>query len=115
MVYWAHYRLPSSRTSLNGEQPYPWDLSLETRAGNAMLRLLSGIPARIRLFHHLAFRVTTKPSGASRVILLQLRRVVQDISHVVAKPLQSVVRGEMFLDHYRVVPAAIFGSHVELR
>ena len=26
VVYWAHYRLPSSRTTLNGEQPYPWKL-----------------------------------------------------------------------------------------
>ena len=26
VVYWAHYRLPSSRTFLNSEQLYAWEL-----------------------------------------------------------------------------------------
>ena len=37
VVYWAHYRLPSSRTSLNGEQPYAWDL-LQPRAEMSLHR-----------------------------------------------------------------------------
>jgi hypothetical protein len=40
VVYWAHYRLPSSRTFLNGEQPYAWNL-LQLRAKMSRHRLTS--------------------------------------------------------------------------
>ena len=79
---------PSSRTTLTGEQPDPWDL------------WPSIITYGVRLFHHLLLTVTNKHSGASRMIETIKK---SSISRCFLVKQRSVVRGRIFLDLCSIV------------